>query len=203
MNDDDNLTGIDAQTETIRIDKTQMQPPFLDSTFLSTSALIHRNVENLESRVNTCNSIYKLATDTNEMRQKEQAQQIKNIEDYLKSLESRVEAMEKYLDDLPDKIRVEAKKDIERKNIYGEIEKQINTFDDEFEKRFDALEMIIQENNKQNAKKYKKIRTDIELLANPESNEIEVEGFRDQLHEIDQKNKQLKSMADALKAQNE
>ena len=199
MNDDDNLT----QTETIRIEKTQIPPTFIDSQFLNTSALINRNVENLESRVSTCNSIYKLATDTNDMRQREQVQQIKNIEDYLKAIENRIDSMEKYLDELPDKIRIEASKGIQKKNIYGELEAQIQAFDKEFEKRFDALENIIEENNKENAKKYKRIKADIELLQNGESNDIEVDGFRSQLHEIEQKNKQLKSMADTLKAQNE
>ena len=199
MNDEDNLT----QTETIRIEKTQIPSPFVDSQFLNTSALIHRNVENLESRVSTCNSIYKLATDTNDMRQREQNQQIKNIEEYLKAIENRIESMEKYFDELPDKIRAEANKGIEKRNIYGDLEAQIAAFDQEFEKRFDALENIIQENNKENAKKYKRIKADIELLQNGESSQIEVERFRSQLQEIDQKNKQLKSMADTLKAQND
>ena len=40
---------------------------------------------------------------------------LKNI---LLALEHRVASIEKYLTELPDKIRIETRKDIERKNIY-------------------------------------------------------------------------------------
>ena len=72
-----------------------------------------------------------------------------------------------------------------------------------FKKKIDSLGAIIEKNNKLNVKKYKKIRCDIDGLSNIETNQIETEEFRKQLHEIDTKNKQLKSMTEAMKAQNE
>ena len=204
MSEEENLTGIDAPIPSVRImNKSQLQSSaqYIDSAFLNTSSLIHRNVENLESRVTTCNSIYKLATDTNDLRQKEQSQQIRNVNEYLETIEKRVDAIERYLIELPENVRIETRKIIDNKNIYSDIESQISQFDDEMNDKFNALEALIEDNDKQNAKKYKKIKNDIELIGTEQSNGVDVEGFRSQLHDIETKNKQIRSMAQSLKSQ--
>lgn len=204
MSEEENLTGIDAPIPSVRImNKSQLQSSaqYIDSAFLNTSSLIHRNVENLESRVTTCNSIYKLATDTNDLRQKEQSQQIRNVNEYLETIEKRVDAIERYLIELPENVRIETRKIIDNKNIYSDIESQISQFDDEMNDKFNALEALIEDNDKQNTKKYKKIKNDIELIGTEQSNGVDVEGFRSQLHDIETKNKQIRSMAQSLKSQ--
>ncbi|EAX96536.1 hypothetical protein TVAG_256760 [Trichomonas vaginalis G3] len=198
---EDSFSGLDTPIKSQQIGKTQIPPPVSGqfSSLLSSASIMNHNLENLESRVNTCNSVYKLATDTNEIRQKEQTQHINNIQEFLNNLESRLAHIETYLKELPERVHTEAAKQIQAKSNFEDMKMLVEMMDRELSDRFDNLENIIEENDKIMTKTYKKLKNEMDQIGSIQKNEIEVGEIQNQLNMIEQKNKQMRSMVETLK----
>lgn len=198
---EDSFSELDTPYKTVQIGKTQIPPPAATqfSTMLSSATFINHNLDNLESRVNTCNSVYKLATETNDIRQKEQTQHLNNVQDFLANLENRISHIETYLRELPGRVREEATKSIQMHSNYNELKLLVDAMDKEMNDRFDTLESIIQENDKIMNKTYKKIRNEMDNLSVSKTSVIKVDEFEGQLNNIEQKNRQMRTMVDSLR----
>lgn len=190
------------QSNDVDYSKTTVTAPsmsFITGSFLTTTTLVNRNVENLESRMNTCDSIYKLASETNEIREKERIDRLRHLEHFLMDLDKRIDHIDKFIETIQKNAKEQATKYINTNSKYVEIENIIKTFTEDMNEKLDSVVKAINDNDIYVEKTIKKIKEEIKGYTLIEGNNEVVSSLREGIREISARNREMEAIVLKLK----
>ncbi|KAH0786432.1 hypothetical protein GPJ56_009643 [Histomonas meleagridis] len=153
----------------------------------------------IEERLNSCDSIYRLAAQTNSKREKERRDQIQKLLKYAQSLEERMIKIEEKISELPKLIETEIKKELSNYDNNKTILDEINTKKADFENRIANLEKQYEERNKKNIKALKKLAIEAKL-AQTQQDDDRVDEALTQITEMKRRQTMILDLLNAMRS---
>lgn len=150
---------------TNRYIKTEIiQDQSMDLELLSLSNTVTHSIENLEKRLETCNGIYKLATNTNSIRDKERENQFQASQKLLESFENRLSQAEETIENIPEMIKEAVSIEYSKNEFNLKIQQMLDIFITEMNDQMDSLEQSITAKDKIKMKNIKSVKKSLALI---------------------------------------
>lgn len=160
--------------KTSRYVKTEIiQDQSMDLEFFSLSNTVSHSIENLEKRLDTCNGIYKLATNTNSIRDRERENQVQASQKLLESFEDRLSKAEETIENIPNMVKDAVSAEYSKNKFNLRIEQMLEIFVTEMNDQMDALEQMITTKDKLKMKNIKSVKKSLILIqSSPKDDSI-------------------------------
>ena len=153
----------------------------------STSTIIDpiiNRINAIEERLNSSDSIYRLATQANTTKDKERRQQISNFSQYTKQLNERLNKIEQKLNNLPVLIANIVSEEIKNADKSEDYRAAISNLNDKYTERYKQVEKLLVESSKHNTKTIKKLNNQLQLAQSMPHDDSAVEEIQSQINEM-------------------
>jgi seryl-tRNA synthetase len=153
----------------------------------------------LEDKLNACDSIYRLAAQSNATREKERRDKHQSIVSYAIALEERVTRVEERVAQLPQMIKELVRDVAERRNDEERIAALIGQTASGFEMRLDELETSFLESAKQTQKVCKKLQARMTMVKQGNENNGQIDDVSLQVAELRRRQGVMLDLLNALR----
>ena len=178
---EDKLYASPTPSKVSRITTEQNQDEKIDLGVITLSNTISQAVSNLEKRLDTCEGVYKLAMNTNAVREKEREIQLQVTQKLLDSFESRLSKVEETLDKIPDTVKETINNEYAKNEFNDKMQKMLEAFITEMNDQMDALEQSISINIKNKQKNIKSVRRNLTLIQTAPKDDSTLIELEDQI----------------------
>jgi predicted nucleic acid-binding Zn-ribbon protein len=158
-------------------------------------------VSGLEERINACDSIYRLAAQTNAIREKERRDQHAAAVRQARALQERVFAAEDRVTQLPQFIKDIVRQEVRRHQRLPEFEARIQEARDQLSERMTTFESQFVQTARRTQKTIKKINADVELCKAATAEDGQVEEITLQVSELKRRQQTLLDLLNAIRSQ--
>lgn len=198
--DDQQASNIYAQTRTQPTNPNQYQGMEINST-----AMLYENVSSrvssIEDRLNACDSIYRLATQANSVRERERREKFQSFAEYAQSLEKRINSIEETVEKIPNIIRTNVQNELKEIDNTADIEKQIQDAQKQLSERMAQIEKQFDANFKKSQKELKRLKTTTQL-ATTEQDDSMIDDVAAQIAEMKRRQTLMFDLFNAMKSHN-
>jgi len=163
-----------------------------DSSYVSAN-LLSKTLENLDSRLATCNEVYKIAVETNNIKDRDRNNLLKSYESVAEHMNNRVERLHSFINQSIAKSRKETSKDKEINDQRSKINTLINSYEKIADQHIITLSNLIEEHEKSSIKVLKNIKSQIQALLIREDDS-------QNMHILEQKLADVQSTQDRINA---
>ncbi|EAX95069.1 hypothetical protein TVAG_428720 [Trichomonas vaginalis G3] len=174
------LDTVNRNRSTAPLRSTNIEDPSLTTVFDP----IFNRINSIEERLNASDSIFRLAAQSNTIKDKERREQIRNVSQYANKLNQRIDAIENQLNSIQDMVTKTVVEEYSKNDKTSTIKALIEESKSKFTDRFSKLETLISESNKKNTKAIKKLKTQLQIIQNTPQDETQVEEIRSQIAEM-------------------
>ena len=178
---EDKLYASPTPSKVSCITTEQNQDEKIDLGVITLSNTISQAVSNLEKRLDTCEGVYKLAMNTNAVREKEREIQLQVTQKLLDSFESRLSKVEETLDKIPDTVKETINNEYAKNEFNDKMQKMLEAFITEMNDQMDALEQSISINIKNKQKNIKSVRRNLTLIQTAPKDDSTLIELEDQI----------------------
>jgi chromosome segregation ATPase len=172
----------------------------------SSSSLVEtvtRRVTALEERINACDSIYRLAAQTNASREKERRNRHTTAVRRARESDNRVISLEDQMSQVPQFIKETIREEVSKRNKFEQFRTQIQTAADDLFGRLSALESQFVETTRKTQKVIRKVNAEIRLCKAAATEDAEVEDISLQIDELRRRQQVLLELLNAIRSQND
>ena len=163
---------------------------------------IANQISRIEERLNACDSLYRLATQTNIVREKERREKFQSLTAYLKSLDQRITSLEEKVNVVPKLI----KKYVTEEMKEYDNSKQTATLLQEAQKRImDRIEIIEKQfasSMKKSQKDLKRLKIDSQLVQSQPESDDRIEDVAAQIAEMKRRQTLMFDLLNAMRSHN-
>ena len=155
-----------------------------DQTISSTMDPILNRVSMIENRLNTSDSIYRLAAQANSLKDKERREQIRQLSKNAQQLNANTDKITAKIREIPDLVNKCIDDEIAKIDQTQSIQNYLNESRQKFIEKLSNIETLITETNKKTSKSLKKLRTDIQLQQTAPVDDTQSEEIQAQITEM-------------------
>lgn len=181
------------------IKKTQR----MHSDFLDNSSAFTQSMSNLEKRLQTCDSIYKLGIEANTIREKEHASQVIAIQQLLEQYDKRITTIENKIEGIKDSIQSFVDEEFKKSNPNLTKEQILQQFQESIDNQFEQLQQMIDAECSYEQGTLKKMNRNLVLLKTTPKDESSYDEIEDQLHEVQKQQVALTDILNQMKNNNQ
>jgi hypothetical protein len=145
---------------------------------------IAQRVGSLEERLNASDSLYRLAAQTNRVREKDRRERQQRLSKTTKDLEQRVDRVEQKVTHIPKLIKEAVRNEIRQCDKSDQILVRLDQSRSEMANRIAALETTLAESNHITQKYIKKLKVELELVKTQPEEDSRAEELGLQVSEI-------------------
>lgn len=156
---------------------------------------ISSKILSIEERLNTCDSIYRLATQSNTAREKEKREQFQVFIDKANQIDQQISKIDEKTNSLDLMIQNMVHKEVEEYNKINETNSKVETAISQLNNRLDTIQVQFLEGSKKSQKEIKKLKLEIQMSKAQKQDDGRIDEIIAQLSEI--KRRQM-SMLDLL-----
>lgn len=156
---------------------------------------ISSKILSIEERLNTCDSIYRLATQSNTAREKEKREQFQVFIDKANQIDQQISKIDEKTNSLDLMIQNMVHKEVEEYNKINETNSKVETAISQLNNRLDTIQVQFLEGSKKSQKEMKKLKLEIQMSKAQKQDDGRIDEIIAQLSEI--KRRQM-SMLDLL-----
>lgn len=179
--DDDKIFSTQTPYKS-KFGKTELiQDSQMDVELFSFSNTMTHAITNLEKRIDTCDDIYRLATTTNQVREKERESQVAATEQLLNSFEKRLSHVEEVLNNIPNAIKEIIADEHAKNDFQKTIQALIDQYIKETNDQMDLLEQAIVTQEKLKQKNMKTVKRDLTLLKTIPKDDSDITDLENQM----------------------
>lgn len=183
--------------------QTQTRISPLNSTPATLIDQINSRVSTVEDRLNACDSIYRLAAQTNAVRDRERREQIQSLGKQAAIIEQRMAKIEEKVVSIPQMIQNIVKEEISKIDHTQQINSQIDQANAHFNDRISAVERSFEETTKRTQKAIKKIKIDMQLAQTQPADDSRAEELQMQIAELKRRQNMMLELLNAIRSHNE
>ena len=186
--------------------RTQMAP-LRTQGFAPTATSIIDNitgrVNNLEERLNACDSIYRLAAQTNTAREKERREQFQSFVQYANALDQRLARAEERVAQIPQIIQDAVKEEMKLYDNTKMVSSLLEQATAKMTERIAELDRKFAETNKRTQKAIKKLHWEAQLAKEQPEDDGRVEEIAQQIAELKRRQNLMFELMNAMKSHEE
>ncbi|EAX97550.1 hypothetical protein TVAG_006810 [Trichomonas vaginalis G3] len=145
---------------------------------------IVNRINSIEERLNASDSIFRLAAQSNTIKDKERREQIRNLSQYANQLNQRIDNIENQLKGIQDMVIKTVDEEYSKNDQTAAIKALIEESKAKFTDRFSKLEALILESNKKNTKAIKKLKNQLQIIQSTPQDDPQVEEIQAQIAEM-------------------
>ena len=198
--DEQQPSNIYRQTRTQQISTNQF--PTMET---SSTAVLFENVSSrvssIEERLNACDSIYRLATQANSVRERERREKFQSFAEYAQSLDKRINAIEENVDKIPIIIRAHVQNELKEIDNSTDIEKQISEARNQLTERMALIEKQYETTFKKSQKELKRLKATTKLATTEQDDSI-IDDVAAQIAEMKRRQALMFDLFNAMKSHN-
>ena len=161
------------------------------------------SMANLEKRMKTCDSVYRLAVEANNIRAREHQEQVKQMRFALEQIDARITNIENTFENIPHIVHQLIEEQYATTNPDREKEQYLQQFQESLELQLNHLQELLDAQNEYDNKMIKKINRDILLLKGSAKNETNYDETETQLHEVQKEQASLLESLNQIKKERE
>jgi DNA repair exonuclease SbcCD ATPase subunit len=165
---------------------------------LSASDTMGHLIHNLEKRLETCNSVYNLATNVSVVRDKERESAENTLRETLSALDARVTAIETALDSIPRAVKRAVEREFARQNTEGKVQELHTSMVTAVEARIAELESAILQRNQLHSKSLKSAKRELSAIEATPYDHGPVSALALAVADLAQKQTSLSQLLDSL-----
>lgn len=179
--------------------QSQKSQTYFDQNLFNSTDSLMNTITNLEQRLQTCESVYKLAAESNTIRERERTFNQQLLDQLLKNIDSRIMQIEDTVHELPVTIKQYIMKEFAQRDIKGKVDAIISEFSQQMDEQLSNIESIMQQTDKKNAKNLKKIKLEASILQSSNKNDESVwDDIEQRMNEVKQRQNQINSMIEEI-----
>ena len=203
-------SSFENQTNTLleSVNKSKNNQPLRSSAFIDPSMTsmfdpIINRINAIEERLNASDSIYRIAAQTNTVRDRERREQIKNLVQFAHNLTQKIEKIDKKLETIPKIIESTIKEEIQQKDQSQNLKELIDQTQSHFTQRFSQIENTLIESTKKNQKTIKKLKSQVQLIQTDQNEDTQVDDIRQEIIELKRHQDNIMSLLKTINATSE
>ncbi|OHT02323.1 hypothetical protein TRFO_07141 [Tritrichomonas foetus] len=173
----------------------------IDMSVMSLSNTISHAVSNLEKRLETCDGIYKLATNTNSVRDREREMQSQSMTTLLESFDNRLTQVEETLDRIPEIVRETISTEYAKNDFNAKMQKMLDDFITEMNDQMDLLEQSMTSREKAKQKSMKNVKRTLALITTAPKDDSAITSLEDQLQSLKRSQQAMTEVFNSLQAE--
>ena len=186
------------RTQTLPI-RTQGFPPTASSIIDNMTGRVNA----LEERLNACDSIYRLAAQTNTAREKERREQFHSFVQYANALEQRLTRAEERVAQIPKLIEDTVKEEMKLYDNTKMVSSLLEQATAKMSERIVELDRKFTEVNKRTQRALKKLRLEAQLVKEQPEDDGRVEEVAQQIAELKRRQNLMFELMNAMKSHEE
>lgn len=204
----DNSSYVDPQTtieyDHLRSRQSNTATIHLSGLNVSSSIMetITNRVSSIEERLNACDSIYRLATQTNSIREKERREKFQSFVSYAESLDQRISAIEDKVSQIPKMIQNHVHEELKQFDNSNQIEIKIQEAQNQIANRISAIEKQFEIVLKKSQKEIKRLKIDAQLTMTQPEEDDRIEDIAAQILEMKRRQTLMFDLLNAIKSHN-
>jgi hypothetical protein len=167
---------------------------------LSASEAVLNLLSNLEKRLETCNSVYTLATNVSLARDKERELAEATLMEALHDFESRLAAMESALDSIPHVVKRTVEKEFSHLNTHGKVQELLLSLTTTVDSRLTELETAVAQRAQLHTKSIKAAKRELALIQVTPRDNASVDELASAVAELTQKQNALAQLLDGVRS---
>jgi uncharacterized membrane-anchored protein YjiN (DUF445 family) len=160
-------------------------------------------VSSLEERLNACDSIYRLAAQTNATREKERRERHQSIVQCARSLEQRVTKAEDEMSHVLQLIRDTVREEMRRHDKTAMVTSFLEQSHSQINERLASLESYFGESSRKAQKGLKKMKVDVQLARTQPQDDGRVDDLAMQIGELKRRQGLMLDLLSAMRMQND
>jgi uncharacterized membrane-anchored protein YjiN (DUF445 family) len=164
---------------------------------------IANRVGSLEERLNACDSMYRLAAQTNAAREKERRRRHQSLVQSANSLERRVMKAEEQVSQVPQLIRETVREEMRRHDNTAMVKSFLEQSHFQINERLTSLETYFVESNKKTQKSLKKLKVEVQLARTQPEDDGRVDDIAMQIAELKRRQGIMLDLLNAMRMQND
>ncbi|KAK8881589.1 hypothetical protein M9Y10_004333 [Tritrichomonas musculus] len=204
----DNMSYVDPQTS-IEFDHTRARQSntatiHLSGLNVSSSIMetIANRVSSIEERLNACDSIYRLATQTNSVRERERREKFQSFISYAQSLDQRISIIEEKVGEIPQLIQNHVHGELKQFDNSQQIELKIKEAQKQITNRISAIEKQFEVVLKKSQKEIKRLKIEAQLAITQPEEDDRIEEVAAQISEMRRRQALMFDLLNAMKSHN-
>lgn len=202
IGDDDKIFTEQTPIKTSRYVKTEIiQEQSMDLELLSLSNTISHSIENLEKRLETCDGIYKLATNANSIRDKERENQVQTTQKLLESFENRLSQAEETIENIPNMVKNAVSAEYAKNEFNNRIQQMLEFFITEMNDQMDSLEQSITAKDKLKVKSIKTVKKSLTLIQTTPKDDSIISDLEEQVSSLKKTQQTMSDVFNAIQAE--
>jgi hypothetical protein len=155
---------------------------------------------NLEKRLETCNSVYTLATNVSLARDKERECAEATLMDALHDFEARLAAIESALDNLPHGVKRAVEKEFSHLNTQGKVQELLLSLTTTVDSRLTELETAVTQRTQLHARSIKAAKRELALIQVTPRDHASVDELASAVADLTQKQNALGQLLDGVRS---
>ena len=182
------------------------QSPFKsrnNNTEINILDLLNERISKIEEKINSSDSIYRLAVQSNAVREKERRNHINKVIETATNIENRVNKLENLYLNIPKIINDTIIDEIEKKDQSEKFHFLIDQLNYKFEEKISKIEEKYIENNKKTQNSIKKLRLDLQLISSTPKEDSKAEEIALQIEEMKRRQNLMLELLNTMKSHND
>lgn len=163
---------------------------------------IANRVSSIEERLNACDSIYRLATQTNSVRERERREKFQSFISYAESLDQRISVIEQKVAEIPQMIQNHVKDELKQFDNSQQMEIKIQEAQKQLTNRISAIEKQFEIVFKKSQKELKRLKIDAQLTISQPEEDDRIEDIEAQILEMKRRQTLMFDLLNAIKSHN-
>lgn len=163
---------------------------------------IANRVSSIEERLNACDSIYRLATQTNSVRERERREKFQSFISYAESLDQRISVIEQKVAEIPQMIQNHVKDELKQFDNSQQMEIKIQEAQKQLTNRISAIEKQFEIVFKKSQKEIKRLKIDAQLTISQPEDDDRIEDIEAQILEMKRRQTLMFDLLNAIKSHN-
>lgn len=204
-----NNTSFDDHQTSIEYDHTRTRQSNTQTIHLSglnaSSSImetIANRVSSIEERLNACDSIYRLAIQTNSVRERERREKFQSFVSYAESLDQRICQIEQKVSQIPQMIQRHVKDELKQYDNSQQIEAKIQEAQKQLTSRISQIEKQFEIVLKKSQKDIKRLKIDTQLTISQPEEDDRIEDIEAQILEMKRRQTLMFDLLNAIKSHN-
>lgn len=163
---------------------------------------ISSKIMSIEERLNTCDSIYRLATQSNTAREKEKREQFQVFIDKANEIDQQISRIDAKTNSLDLLIQNLVHKEVEEYNKINETTSKVENAITQLNNRLDTIQVQFLEGSKKSQKDLKKLKLETQLAKTQKHDDGRVDEIMAQLSEIKRRQMSMLDLLNTLRGKN-
>ena len=163
---------------------------------------IYNRINSVEEKLNSCDSIYRLATQANTTTDKQKREQFQSFVNKANEIDSRISRIDGRTLSIDQIIRETVHNEMEKFNKANEMNSQINKATKELTDRLTEIEAQYIDNSKKSNKEMKKLKIEVQMAKTNQKQDGRVDEIVAQLSELKRRQTMMLELLTAFQSKN-